>query len=550
MTNHQESITRPGGNHTIKNLHGSEVAIASVLVGGRGVNASGNHNNDGKNGTPSNNREDFISTHPTFRLKFAFEGCCGYRNLRLGDLNQPSLDSLLSQVRSMMTMGSSISDPATTSIVLTFQDKDGDPAIIGSTLEFIYGLLEYETEGSLLIHVKCCGASSGIHSKEVPECQPDATAYKTTKAPPVVPPSPAWTPHHCPAIPNTVPPASVQTMVATETMVTPAAAPHYDASASPPNPPPAPIVPAVAAAAAPPPQTMTQYPTAASPPAASTRAAIPSLPNSIFPPASPTNVTAPIPTSIRSSQASSKPKRTRKPTKRKAESLASSSKKKVAKKADVKVKVEDNVDQVKGNSRLSTKDATRNTDISNQETSTSPLPVPQEGSISHKICCALMELYALNILKPLRIQVALLSGYSHQRSTGFQKALSQLSQMHLIEYPDGKSTSLTAGALASLKPVTPPKDNEAAQERLCRLLIGKNGKVGSTKTTIIFGALKDGQVHTREAIAQASGHSHLRSTGFTKGLSFLSSMGLVSYPDSKTVQLTDIAFPYGRPQGT
>ena len=175
-----------GGNPSIEQGEAVEEAIqVPSSVGSRST--IHNHGSDKK--------ENLISTHPTFRLKFAFEGgesCCGYRNLRLGDLPQLSLDSLLTEVRSLMIMEAACSSsvnwtndttattttlPTTTTtattttttvhphhdhtkITLTYQDKDGDLAIIGSTLEFIYGILEFQEEGSLLIYVKLAAVPS------------------------------------------------------------------------------------------------------------------------------------------------------------------------------------------------------------------------------------------------------------------------------------------------------------------------------------------------------------------------------------------------------
>jgi hypothetical protein len=49
----------------------------------------------------------------------------------------------------------------------------------------------------------------------------------------------------------------------------------------------------------------------------------------------------------------------------------------------------------------------------------------------------------------------------------------------------------------------------------------------------------------REKLANLTGYSNIASTGFAKAISQMSSLGLVRYPDTKTVALTDLWFPKG-----
>ena len=729
----------------------------------------------------SNKKENLISTHPTFRLKFAFEGgdsCCGYRNLRLGDLPQLSLDSLLTEVRSMMIMEAASSSsvnsssditattttlPTTTTtttvhphhdhtkITLTYQDKDGDLAIIGSTLEFIYGILEFQEVGSLLIYVKLTAAPSlfaSVPNNTVPTTStptgtnasnsstttssnsstvyanvahtPETagpvvvavTAARPTRSrndPPGVKPnsravSPAtpaeakeaasWTTRPfvpavatrqvVPMVTKTPPPAQSTAAATTITnnnsnssartnttcCLSDPPARKESVAASDPPPKPAAVRTSVAAATAPPPSKATAHaratvssttsqqkvvtapaagpgPTRAVSPAqtkaavtqspptprraapatnSSTKTAavpvapiphlaspqypsisplpphmgqyctarttmtmmmqpptLPPPPASPYvmppphPPASPYAMPPPhppapppqamplpsptttpvVPTPTGSSSSSRTTTRTKTPTKRKATSTTKTrAVKKPKTTAASRVKSEQQRPQQEAKTNNNNTTMSVNQDDASLEggvvpvtSNVTPLPAPKVGSTSEKICNSLMELRALNIYKPPRIQVALSAGYSNIKSNGFVKSLSQLCKSGLISYPDKTSLSLTQGAVASLPAVTPPPNNEALQERICRLLVNqkKGKKVGSSKTALIFDALKDGKVHTRQDIANAIGYTNLKSDGFVKGLSALSSMGLLSYPDSKTVVMTDIAFPYGRP---
>lgn len=166
-------------------------------------------------------------------------------------------------------------------------------------------------------------------------------------------------------------------------------------------------------------------------------------------------------------------------------------------------------------------------------------------NVHEKICDALMELRALHVTEPPRIQVALFAGYSNTKSTGFVKACSQLKKKGFLEYPGSKTMRLSNLGAQKLPPVDPPRDNAAVQARLRVMLQGK-GKGASSKADQMFEILSDGKVYSRQDVATAMGYSNLKSTGFVKALSILGGLGLAIYPNTTSVQLTDIAFPYGR----
>lgn len=189
-----------------------------------------------------------------------------------------------------------------------------------------------------------------------------------------------------------------------------------------------------------------------------------------------------------------------------------------------------------------------NNGVTDGATRTPPAKKAKTGSVRDKICDSLMELRALHIMSPPRIQVALFAGYSNVKSAGFVKVCSQLKKEGLIEYPTKKTIQCSEAGAKQLPAVDPPIDNAAVQARLRVLLKGKNkGKVGSSKTDQVFEVLSDGKVYPRQIVASALGYTNLKSAGFVKALSTLSGLGLAIYPDNTSVQLTDIAFPYGRP---
>jgi hypothetical protein len=170
------------------------------------------------------------------------------------------------------------------------------------------------------------------------------------------------------------------------------------------------------------------------------------------------------------------------------------------------------------------------------------------GGVREKICTALAELHALGIKEAPRIHVALFSDYQNVKSAGFAKALSGVKTAGLIEYPSKGTVRLTASGIAATPPVQPPASNAETLLRLQQVLKKTSGK-GVTKSDQICQLLSDGQPHTQEAVADATGYTNVKSSGFAKVLSKLSSLGLiVRLKGTNTVQLADVAFPYGRPE--
>ena len=166
-------------------------------------------------------------------------------------------------------------------------------------------------------------------------------------------------------------------------------------------------------------------------------------------------------------------------------------------------------------------------------------------SVEQKILSAMKELLEIKISTPPRKQVALFSGYSNTASKGFANALSKLSKTHgFIEYPDKKTVRLTGAGIAAAGAVSPPTSNVEVQERIRDLL--------KPKEIEIFNILCDGNAHLRRDVATATNYTNVASKGFANALSKLSTLDILEYPkhptDSKIklVQLTDLAFPFGR----
>jgi hypothetical protein len=169
-----------------------------------------------------------------------------------------------------------------------------------------------------------------------------------------------------------------------------------------------------------------------------------------------------------------------------------------------------------------------------------------EGSVEEKICMALAEMKMLGMSAAPRVHVALFSNYTHVRSTGFAKAFSALKDSGMIDFPSRGMVRLTErGQSSTLNKIQPPSGNAETMERLVQVVKRACGK-GGGKAGLICQLLRDGQYHSLSKLLKASGYTHVRSTGFAKVLSTLTSLELVQR-SKDTIQLADIWFPYGRP---
>ena len=167
-----------------------------------------------------------------------------------------------------------------------------------------------------------------------------------------------------------------------------------------------------------------------------------------------------------------------------------------------------------------------------------------KGSVKERLLGALGKLHTIGIYEAPRIQLALWSGYLNVNSAGFAKALSQTKKEGLIQYPSGKTVSLTdtGRQTEAAKSTVPPKDNAAVHVQIKSLL--------KPIQIRMFDLLANGAVQTREELAAGMGYTNLNSAGYAKSLSRMSSLGLIHYPKDasgkkkKLVQLSSICFPF------
>ncbi|GKY92314.1 hypothetical protein MPSEU_000202500 [Mayamaea pseudoterrestris] len=136
------------------------------------------------------------------------------------------------------------------------------------------------------------------------------------------------------------------------------------------------------------------------------------------------------------------------------------------------------------------------------------------------------------------------ANYTHLRSTAYIAAVKRLEQADLIEkLTHGiRLTPRAMRVMPKYPPPTDPADALARLQRIVRLACPK-----APNSHVFCQVLYDGKIHTRAAVASACNCAHVRSYGFAKVLSVLTSFGFIDNIDGATaIRLKDAAFPLGR----
>lgn len=156
-----------------------------------------------------------------------------------------------------------------------------------------------------------------------------------------------------------------------------------------------------------------------------------------------------------------------------------------------------------------------------------------------KIIDGLAELESIGAREPKRILVANMAGYSHVNSTGFAKALSNLSATGLVAYPGSSTVALTPAGRAKATPAGKPLTTRELHERIAAVLDGP-GRL------ILTAVLRHPRGLTRPDLARECNYGHVNSTGFAKALSRMHSLGFVDYQPGGMVTAAAILFPERR----
>lgn len=155
---------------------------------------------------------------------------------------------------------------------------------------------------------------------------------------------------------------------------------------------------------------------------------------------------------------------------------------------------------------------------------------------ARKILTALAEMLALGVEDVPRQYAMFMSGYTNLTSTGFVKAMSQLSSSKLTSYPSAGSVALTEEGRAHAPDVDQPSTGAELRSRFMSLLGGKK----SDMLRVLIAEYP--RPVAREDLMRATGYGNLTSTGFVKAVSQLSSLGLLTYPSKGAVRAGDLLF--------
>jgi len=164
-----------------------------------------------------------------------------------------------------------------------------------------------------------------------------------------------------------------------------------------------------------------------------------------------------------------------------------------------------------------------------------------------KILRAMGELNMLGNKEHSMQTICLFSGYGHPKSTPFAKGLRKLRLDGMINAGSTKGTlRLTEHGIRALpSDMEPPRDTEQVHIRLRKFLSEKMA-TNTDKLDQLWTILGNGKVHAVADLAKALGYGHVKSTSFVVLIRRLKELGVADSSKGK-IQLTDMAFPMGRP---
>ena len=200
-------------------------------------------------------------------------------------------------------------------------------------------------------------------------------------------------------------------------------------------------------------------------------------------------------------------------------------------------------------------------------TPTSKHPRPgKAGLVEQRILASLADLHSVGITTPSRRLILLFSGYKHMESKGFIRAMQQLSQQGYMVVNAGQQTvritesGVQAAADRSDDDRRPTTTNADVHARIQALLLASSSS--SNKTQLLFSLLADGQALARDTVMTRMGYHHPESKGLVCAIRELKQLGILEDTTSSTrgggggkqqqkmLQLTQLAFPFGRPNTT
>jgi hypothetical protein len=164
-----------------------------------------------------------------------------------------------------------------------------------------------------------------------------------------------------------------------------------------------------------------------------------------------------------------------------------------------------------------------------------------KGGSRQSILAATARLARVHNGTPPRDLVAIFAGYPSGQTAGYKKMLTNLKKEGFVDFPDKNSMQLTdQGLQASGGDVEEPLSNEDFHEIIKEMLQPKHKEA--------FDFLADGLPRERSELAELLGYPNGETPGFKKTLSQIKKQAFVEYVGRDMVQLSDKAFPFGRPK--
>jgi predicted transcriptional regulator len=167
------------------------------------------------------------------------------------------------------------------------------------------------------------------------------------------------------------------------------------------------------------------------------------------------------------------------------------------------------------------------------------------ANASVKILRAMGEMHSLGMEDQSKQLVCLFSGYGHPNSSSFAAGMRLLRSQGLIMGGSSKGLRLTEkGVRAVPRDLVPSATTEEAHRRWLEIVGSKT--TNRDKLEQLWDILKDGNAHTVADLAEALGYGHVNSSPFAALIRRLKDCGVATRTNG-VVQLTDVAFPFGRP---
>lgn len=167
--------------------------------------------------------------------------------------------------------------------------------------------------------------------------------------------------------------------------------------------------------------------------------------------------------------------------------------------------------------------------------------------VENRILSKMADRHLFGVTEVSKGEVLKFAGYSFPTARRFIDATKSLKEKGHVEYlANSKTYRLTEAGLERApsnngKKREVPKTNEAFHAQL-------KEQFESPKADVLLDMLADGRVHDRLTVCNEMGYKYQTAQAFAKSLKELKTLGFIDNAGQGKFQLTDKAFPLGRPE--